>query len=225
MNSFGKLFALGAVAAVSSSVAFATPITNNGTAVAATAVAAPSGTIVAQINNGILNSGTFTGTYTESVYSGTNTFGSGYLTFVISVNNDPSPAGQTNDSIERVSTGLPNAGFANFMVDAGYEAGTGPQYPISISEVNGALGFNFNTLGGNNSIAPGQKSAVLVINTNATNYMMGNLSAQDSLTANAVGYIPTAATPEPNSLMLLGSGLAGAAGMVFKRRRNGAATL
>lgn len=44
-------------------------------------------------------------------------------------------------------------------------------------------------------------------------------TAADTVTASSQ---IVAATPEPNSLVLLGSGLFGAAGMVFKRRRNAA---
>jgi hypothetical protein len=67
------------------------------------------------------------------------------------------------------------------------------------------------------SLAAGDTSYALIINTNLTNFSAGMFSLQDGQTGNFQGFVPGAATPEPSTLSLLGTGrLAVGAGL---RRR------
>jgi hypothetical protein len=65
-------------------------------------------------------------------------------------------------------------------------------------------------------LAPGQTSAVMVIETNARDWTAGLLSLQDGGTSDKVGFQPTI-TPEPSSASLLGFGLLGLVGMIRRK--------
>ncbi len=75
------------------------------------------------------------------------------------------------------------------------------------------VGFGFGLPDG---LQPGDNSYFLIINTNLTNYEPGAFSLQDGQTQNFQGFVP-AATPEPGSLALLGTGLLGVAGMARRK--------
>ena len=226
MNGLTKLVALGAVVAASSSLASATILTPGGPAETATTIASFNTGIVTG-TNGALSARTFTGTYISAViHDSANPFNSqcgaaGCLTFVFDVSNNAS----SPNGIEHVSDG-DGTGFQFNQINVGYSNGNGQlgaAVPLTVDEtVNGTVAFNFT---GSDAIAPGTGSVYLIVQTNASNYMLGNLGVIDSSTDTETGYVPMAATPEPNSLVLLGSGLVGAAGMLFSRRRNAAGLL
>jgi len=107
-----------------------------------------------------------------------------------------------NDPIERITAG----NFAGYMVDAGVVTSSPGLAPTSVnrSADGGVVGFNYQST----NLTGTDSTQLLVIQTNATNYMAGLLSIQDQLSANGIGFQPAAATPEPVSMTLLGGGLA-----------------
>lgn len=209
MKRFHKFLALGAIAAATAPLAMANTITT-GQTVTPDVYASIPGTVdtLYPTLSGTFVGSTFTATYTDSVYMG-NMFGANDLSFVISVTND------SGDSIESISTGMLSGSFGPFSLDVGYLT-NGNLAPVNVSDTGTSLHFSFVP----GSLAPGQTSDTLVVETSATLATVGGLSAQDTLAGNGSGYVPTAATPEPGSLMLLGTGLFGGAATLLRRRRS-----
>ena len=168
-------------------------------------------TLLATTGSQALSSGTFTATANAWVYSDSaNTFCAGCLDFVYMVTRTGG-----NDPIERITAG----NFAGYMVDAGVVSSSPGLAPSSVNRSGGdggVVGFNYQTT----NLTDNGSTQLLVIQTNATNYMAGLLSVQDQLTANGVGFQPAAATPEPVSMSLFGGGLAllGAARLRRKKK-------
>ena len=76
------------------------------------------------------------------------------------------------------------------------------------------VGFDFNP-----NLLPVSTSYLLIVDTNATSWVAGPMSVIDDNTFTTPGFAP-AATPEPSTLSLLGTGLlAAGAGLRRKMRR------
>ncbi len=166
----------------------------------------PNGALLAT-TSGALDSPTFTGSYTASVYRDmSNVFGAGDLDFLYTFTD------LTGDSVERITVG----NFNGFTVEAGvltYNPG-GTVSPESVAfAMNGAVGYNFI----NSPVANGKTTVGLLVETNATQYTSGYVSAIDNQSGNAIGYQPMAATPEPTSLALFGTGLLGVVGVARRK--------
>jgi hypothetical protein len=156
-------------------------------------------TLLATTGSQALSSGTFTANATSWVYSDSaNTFCAGCLDFVYMVTRTGG-----NDPIERITAGS----FAGYSVDAGVVTSSPGFAPLTVdrSANGGVVGFNYQNAA---NLTGTESTQLLVIQTNATSFTAGLMSVQDQLSANGVGFQPSAATPEPVSMSLLGGGLA-----------------
>jgi hypothetical protein len=162
--------------------------------------------------------------YSTSVYSGhyesmvfsdpANKVCAGCLDFVYMFTSDATSI----DPIHRATV----TNFAGFETDVGYDnnsTGTAPQ-TVDRTLNGSVVGFNFLPVanGVDPGVLPGGQSRVLVVYTNATHFQPGTLSLIDGQSINLLGFQPTV-VPEPGTLLLLGSGLAGLVGSRFVRKR------
>ncbi len=140
------------------------------------------------------------------------------------VNNVGSNIVDANSNGPFVDSGFEFATDVFYRVDTGglgiFSAGSLLAAPSSVDRTsNGVIvGFNFS---GTGTIDPGETSRILVIRTDATNYVPG-LSLIDvggDVFGGGVTFAPAAAVPEPASLALLSSAFA-AAGYLARRRKS-----
>jgi hypothetical protein len=146
----------------------------------------------------LFNTGSYSAHYSVQVFTDPgNVYCAGCLDFVYHV------ASVTSGQVGDFSVG----NFGGFNTSVGF-SGNGPA-PTSISRsIDGNLvDFIFGTPFG------GGTSAALVIQTNATGFQFA--AGQGSLTG-VPALVPTP-TPEPGTLMLLGTGLAGLAGAIKRK--------
>src|SRR5580698_7946928 len=132
------------------------------------------------------------------VYSDpSNTFCAGCLDFFVLVESNST----STDDIERITL----ASFGSFLTNVGYSVGKGsPSGGVDPGSVDrsasgSVVGFNFTSLPG---VAPGQETAVLEIQTNATQFMKGTLQIIDSSVASVNAFEPCATTPEASSVSM-----------------------
>ncbi len=146
----------------------------------------------------ILGNINFTGTLTSTVWTGdtSNPFVGG-LTFTYLLANNGSSA----DPLVRMTLSR----FDGFQTDVSY-FGLG-LVPTSVertlSNSGRQVAFNFETPF---RLQPGVSSALLIIQTDAYAWQLGNASVIDDATANALTLVPATNIPEPTSVALLGIG-------------------
>jgi len=223
-----KRFAL-ALAAAASFLAAAPPA--RATSLTANSTVTPSSMT---LSGGTLidsRSATLTATdnaFTATVVSGVYREAGGTLSFLYQIIND----GSSSDAIHRVT----NSAFTGFTTDVGYSSSAvGGPFSVAITAANpmhadrsGGLtgervvGFAVDNAAGSSTdwIKQGQTSPILVIRTDATNYIDGVTSVIDGGVASFTTFAP-AAVPEPASAVLLGGCLLGlGAGMWRGGRKN-----
>ena len=135
------------------------------------------------------------------------------LTFVYQIHNDATSA----TSLERMT----NLDFSGFSTDVSYQVPAAGVVPTSIDRSfgpGGILGWDFTGAPeGLGRVAPGSSTALLVVQTNASQFVPINANLIDGSTALASSLGPDVSTvifPEPASLFVLAMG-----GLVCVRRR------
>jgi hypothetical protein len=203
-----------------------TPLPAAGTSVIPGLVTASPGTLLATAAptyTQTTNAGTTSGTVYAAVYRETG----GTLDFYYQIANNASSATAIAESSDVVFT-LANAPAIGFRVDGGSLTGTGftsiPAGQTSGTPVSGdeqmagtTVDFLFSPPAAND-IAAGTRSAVLVISTNATNYTTGQTFVIDGISQTVQTFQPAAGVPEPGSMLLMGLGMIGLAGIRRFRR-------
>lgn len=180
------------------------------------------GTTGAQPFNVSQNGASMTGTAQEWVVSNftANPFGLNDLTFVIQVS---LTGGTSTSGSSAIIQRIADSGFGiSPITDAGYNATGAQVIPTTAdrSPDGDIVAFSYLPHAGlapSTNIGVGQSSALLIINTNATQYTLSNLSVQGTVAANVLGFAPV---PEPSMLALSAAGLGG---IMLRRRRTSSA--
>jgi hypothetical protein len=172
--------------------------------------------------------GAVSGTLTEAVYSNPhNTYCSGCLDFLLQVTNSGnSTASIVRASVSDFGTTLANIGYTtNGAAEPGglFTNGTVPPGSVDRSSTGSVIGWSFS------AIAPGDTTNVLEVQTNATNFIAGEVTVTDGGSTTSSGFAPVApAVVIPELPWVAGAGLlgGGVAGIVWVRlrRRPGASS-
>jgi len=162
----------------------------------------PPGTLLASISGTLTASGSFTANYTEAVFSTNNAFCSGCLDFFLQVQNQQGSA----MAIQHVNV----SNFQGTQADIGYRTDgsalpgglfvNGSQIPTDVSRsLTGAvITWDFTGTNAVNLLPPGTTTFVLVVETDATSFTAGTVSAQDGGATQAAGFQPVAPPPPAN---------------------------
>lgn len=163
-------------------------------------------------------SGVFTGNLISSVWAGDTFNPFGGLTFTYLLSND----GTSTDSIGELNL----SSFAGFATDVSVMLGSVGLAPLVANRTGTPIPdvkveFLFKTpIGGspnfNDNLDPGLSSALLVIQTDAPFYVIGNAAIINGGTADTDTYVPSLIIPEPTTMSLA---LLGLVGLGFARRR------
>jgi hypothetical protein len=167
---------------------FAAPLQPGGTLFPAPSEPDPSGgSIVATAAAVPLVAATFTGNLTTTVIAGDTSNPYGGLTFTYLLTND---ADSTN-----VISQLAVSGFAGFLADVSYQTPATGTLPALIdrSSTGSAVFFSFLDGIGPGALKPGSISALLVVQTNATNHRSMPASAIDGSIGMAASFTPAVA--------------------------------
>lgn len=158
--------------------------------------------------------GAFSGTLTVDVISGDTSNPLGGLTFVYTLENDGVSG---PNSIGRLSI----SDWNSFALDGSYQipvpAGDVAPATIDRNPSGDVVGFNFVPIAGDPAsgfLVPGTTSAALVIQTDAPAYVGGAFASM--IDGGAITIDTFVPVPEPSTVILLLTGLAGAS--VFARR-------
>jgi hypothetical protein len=118
--------------------------------------------------------------------------------------------------------------FTGFATDVGTTAFNLPGFPSSGAKsapfgatqpTAGLVDFIFNSLFGGAPVSPGMTTVTMVVATNATNWKAGDALLQDGSQADFAAFSPTAAVPEPASIILFGSVL-GLSSLIARRKKS-----